>query len=55
MKKANSTDTKDPFLDLNLSISNSFVSSKSYDKRADFNFIVNFPFLDGDVCSSYPF
>ena len=26
------------------------VSSKSYDKRDDFNFeIVNFPFLDGDV------
>ena len=33
-----------------LSISKSFVSSKIYDKRDDFDFdIVNFPFLDGDV------
>ena len=37
-------------LDLHLSISNGFVSSKIYDKRDDFDFdIVNFPFLDGDV------
>ena len=37
-------------MDLYLSISNGFVSSKIYDKRNDFNFdIVNFPFLDGDV------
>ena len=37
-------------MDLNLSISNGFVSSKIYDKRDDFDFdIVNFPFLDGDV------
>ena len=37
-------------MDLHLSISNGFVSSKIYDKRDDFNFdIVNFPFLDGDV------
>ena len=35
---------------MNLSITNGIVSSKSYDKRDDFNFeIVNFPFLDGDV------
>ena len=41
---------KSPFLDLHLSISNGFVSSKIYDKRDDFDFgIVNFPFLDGDV------
>ena len=41
---------KVPFLDLHLSISNGFVSSKIYDKRDDFDFdIVNFPFLDGDV------
>ena len=34
-----------PFLDLDLSISNRFVSSKIYDKRDDFDFdIVNFPF-----------
>ena len=39
-----------PFLDLHLSISNGFVSSKIYDKRGDFDFdIVYFPFLDGDV------
>ena len=37
-------------MDLHLSISNGFVSSKIYDKRDDFDFdIVNFPFLDGDV------
>ena len=40
-------------LDLHLSISNVFVSSKIYDKRDDFDFdIVNFPFLDGDVSRS---
>ena len=37
-------------MDLHLTISNGFVSSKIYDKRDDFDFdIVNFPFLDGDV------
>ena len=37
-------------LTLHLSIANGFVSSKSYDKRDDFDFdIVNFSFLDGDV------
>ena len=37
-------------MDLHLSISNGFVSSKIYGKRDDFDFdIVNFPFLDGDV------
>ena len=37
-------------MDLHLSISNGFVSSKIYDKRDDFDFdIVNFPFFDGDV------
>ena len=47
---AKSSDTKAPFWDLNLSITNGIVSSKIYDKRDDFNFeIVNFPFLDGDV------
>ena len=50
LNKANTTDTEAPFLDLHLSISNGFVSSKIYDKRDDFDFdIVNFPFLDGDV------
>ena len=33
--KANTSDTEAPFLDLYLSISNGFVSSKIYDKRDD--------------------
>ena len=50
LNKANTSDTEAPFLDLHLSISNGFVSSKIYDKRDDFDFdIVNFQFLDGDV------
>ena len=50
LNKANTSDTEVPFLDLHLSISNGFVSSKIYNKRDDFDFdIVNFPFLDGDV------
>ena len=50
LNKANTSDTEAPFLDLHLSISNGFVSSKIYNKRDDFDFdIVNFPFLDGDV------
>ena len=50
LNKANTSDTEAPFLDLHLSISNGFVSSKMYDKHDDFDFdIVNFPFLDGDV------
>ena len=50
LNKANISDTEAPFLDLHLSVSNGFVSSKIYDKRDDFDFdTVNFPFLDGDV------
>ena len=50
LNKANASDTEAPFLDLHLSISNGFVSSKIYDKPDDFDFdIVNFPFLDGDI------
>ena len=50
LNKANTSDIEAPFLDLHLSISNGFVSSKIYDKRNDFDFdIVNLPFLDGDV------
>ena len=42
---ANTFDTEAAFLDLHLSISNDFVSTKIYDKRDDFDFeIVNFPF-----------
>ena len=49
LNKANTSDTEAPFLDLHLSISNGFVSSKIYDKRDDFDFdIVNFPLLDGE-------
>ena len=44
---ANSSDIEAPFLDLHLTISDGFVSSKNYDKRDDFDFdIVNCPFLD---------
>ena len=54
LNKAYTSDTEAPFLDLHLSISNGFVSSKIYDKRDDFDFdIVNFPFLDGGFpCST---
>ena len=51
LNKANTSDTKAPFLDLHLSVANyGLVSSKIYDKRDDFDFDkVNFPFLDVDV------
>ena len=46
LNKANTSDTEALFLDLHLSISNGFVSSKIYDKRDGFDFdIVNFPFF----------
>ena len=52
LNKATTSDTEAPFLDLQLSISNGFVSSKTYDKRDDFDFdIVNFPFLRVGVSS----
>ena len=50
LNKANTSDTQAAFLELHLSISNNFVSTKIYDKRDDFDFeIVNFQFLNGDV------
>ena len=51
LNKANISVTEARFLDLHLSVSNGFVSSKIYDKRDDFDFdiIENFPFVDGDV------
>ena len=51
LNKANASDTEAAFLDFNLSIHNDTVSTIIYDKRDDFDFdiIVNFPFLDGDV------
>ena len=49
LNKVNSSDTEAPFLDMHLSISNGFVSSKIYDKRDDFDIdVVIFPFLGGD-------
>ena len=53
LNKANTSDTEAPFLDLHLSISNGFVSSKIYDKHDDFDFdIVNlFVYLDGSLTS----
>ena len=38
LNKANSSDIESPFLDLHLTISDDFVSSKIYDKRVDFDF-----------------
>ena len=50
LNKTNTSHTEALFLDLYLSVSNRFVSSKMYDKRDDFDTdIVHFPFLDGDV------
>ena len=40
LNTANSSDTEDPFLDLHLTISDGFVSSKIYDKRDDFDLIL---------------
>ena len=49
LNKANTSNTEAAYLDLHLSISNDAVSTKTYDKRDDFDFeMVNFPFLDGD-------
>ena len=45
LNRANSSDTEEPFLVLNLCISNGTVFTKIYDKRDDFDFdIVNFIF-----------
>ena len=47
---ASTFDAEAPFLDLHLSISNGFVSSKICGGRDDFDFdVVGFPFLDGGV------
>ena len=47
LNKANVSDTEASFFYLHLSISDGFVTTKSFIKRG-FD-IVNFPFLDGDV------
>ena len=45
LNKAYSSDTDDPFLDLDLSITYDIVSSKIYNKQDNLNFeIVNCPF-----------
>ena len=50
LNKANTAGIETPSLDLHISVANGFVSSKIYDKCDDFDFyIVNIPFLDGDV------
>ena len=50
LNKAKTSNTSVAFLDLDLSIDNRVISSKIYDKRDGFDFIiVKFPFLDGDV------
>ena len=51
LNKANSSDTEAPFLDVHLTISDCFVSSKIHNKRYDFDFDIvnNHPFLDGYV------
>ena len=52
LNKTNASDAAAPFWDLHLSISNGFVSSKTYDRRHDFDFdVVNFPFWAG----TFPF
>ena len=50
LNNANLSDTQATFLDLQLTISDGFVSSKIYDKHDDVDFnIVNFPFLERDI------
>jgi len=44
LNKTSTSNNSAAFLDLNLSIDNGVISSKSYNKRDDFDFsIVNFP------------
>ena len=54
LNKANASDTEVPLLDLHLSISYGFVSSKIYDKRGNFDFdIVNFPLFHVVLLKEY--
>ena len=56
LNKANTSETKAPFLDLHLSVAKGFVSFNIYNKRDDFYFhTVNFPVLDGDVPLRAPY
>ena len=50
LNKANESDIQASFLDLNITLKDTLIHTKIYDKRDDFNFdIVNFPHLEGDV------
>ena len=50
LNKANTSDRKTSFLDLNIKVISSYVHTSVYDKPEDFRFpIVNFPWLSGDV------
>lgn len=50
LNKANQSDVRSSFLDLDLHLEKGRIISKIYDKRDDFNFeTVNYPHLDGDV------
>ena len=54
MNKANTSDIEALFLDIHLSISNGFVSSKIYDnKRDDFDFDCEFSLFGRGRCLSY--
>ena len=54
LNRTNSSDTEASFLDLNLCISYSTVSTKIYDKRDDFDFgIVNFHFSGWRCAPAY--
>ena len=49
LNKANTPNTEAPFLELNLSILDGFVSSHIFEKHDNFDFnIVRFPLSDGD-------
>ena len=51
LNKANASNTKAPFSDVHLSVSNGFISCKIYDKLDVI--IATFFLLDGDGCSPF--
>ena len=53
MNKANTSDTEAPFLDLKLSISNSLISSKIYDKRDNYDFDIYYLNFDKHKCTYF--
>lgn len=53
LNKTNSRNNKSSFLDFDLTVENSVVITKNYDKRYDFDFdIVTIPHFNGDVPKS---